>query len=139
MNYVYAILGLVAGFFTARTFFKAGSFKRTASKEALLGAQIGWVANVPMGFVRIVGWLEILGAIGVVAAPVFAYVTGLGWAQIIIALAGVTLGIMGEYLRESPIMLLSVWSLKLKMRRRSNLPSRQLCRDFLQQSWVSAF
>jgi hypothetical protein len=88
MNYVYAILGLVAGFFTARTFFKAGSFKRTASKEALLGAQIGWVANVPMGFVRIVGWLEILGAIGVVAAPVFAYVTGLGWAQILGVAAG---------------------------------------------------
>lgn len=81
MNYLFAILGLVAGFFTARTFWKAGNFKRTASKEALLGAQIGWVANVPMGFVRLVGWLEVLGAIGVIVAPVFAYVTGLGWAQ----------------------------------------------------------
>ena len=88
MNYVYAILGLVAGFFTTRTFWKAGAFKRTANKEALLGAGIGWVANVPMGFVRLVGWLETLGAIGVILAPVAAYVTGLVWAQALGVAAG---------------------------------------------------
>lgn len=92
MNYVYAILGLVAGFMTARTFWKAGAFKRTADKETMVSAGMGWVGSAPFGFVRLVGWLETLGAIGVIVAPVAAYVTGFAWAQLlgVAAAAGLT-------------------------------------------------
>lgn len=77
MNYVYAIAGLALSVFVANGLFKAGKFKATASKETLLGAGFGWVANIPFGTVRLIAWLEILGAIGAVLAPVAAYVTGL--------------------------------------------------------------
>ena len=77
MNYVYAIAGLALSVFVANGLFKAGKFKATASKETLLGAGFGWVANIPFGTVRLIAWLEILGAIGAVLAPVAAYATGL--------------------------------------------------------------
>ena len=65
MNIVIAIAALAVSFFSARGFFKAGSFKSKASKETLLGAGMGWVEKTPMGVVRLIAWLEILGAIGV--------------------------------------------------------------------------
>jgi Co/Zn/Cd efflux system component len=75
MNIVIAIAALAVSAFSAFGFWKAGSFKSKASKEVLLGAGMGWVEKTPMGTVRLIAWLEILGAIGVVLAPIGAWVT----------------------------------------------------------------
>ncbi len=81
LNLVLALAGIGAGLFLAKTFWQAGNFKRTADKATLLGAQMGWVDKTPMPVVRLIAWLEILGAIGVVLAPVVALVPGFAWAQ----------------------------------------------------------
>lgn len=90
---VLAIAALAVSIYAARGFYKAGSFKAKADKETLLGAGMGWVANVPFGLVKLIAWLEILGAIGVVLAPVGAYLTGLVWAQRIGVAAGAGLAL----------------------------------------------
>lgn len=81
MNIIIAIAAILVSAFTAFGFFKAGSFKSKASKETLLGAGMGWVEKIPFGLVRLIAWLEILGAIGIVLAPIGAYVTGFTWSQ----------------------------------------------------------
>lgn len=73
MDIVLAILALAVSVYVALGFFKAGKFKATASRETLLGAGFGWVEKVPFGLVRVIAWLELLGAIGIVAAPLAAY------------------------------------------------------------------
>lgn len=73
MNYVLAILALAVSAYTAFGFFKAGKFKATASRETLLGAGFGWVEKVPFGLVRVIAWLELAGAAGIVLAPLVAY------------------------------------------------------------------
>ncbi|MEY4559793.1 MAG: hypothetical protein RLZ82_808 [Actinomycetota bacterium] len=93
MNIVIAIAALAVSFFSARGFFKAGSFKSKASKETLLGAGMGWVEKTPMGVVRLIAWLEILGAIGVVIAPIGSYLTGFVWSQWVGIAAGAGLAI----------------------------------------------
>jgi hypothetical protein len=94
MNIVIAIAALAVSVFSAFGFWKAGKFKAGASKEVLLGAGMGWVKNLPMGIVRVVAWLEILGAVGVVLAPLTAYILpGFEWAQFIGVLAGAGLAL----------------------------------------------
>jgi Co/Zn/Cd efflux system component len=93
MNIVIAIAALAVSAFSARSFFKAGSFKSKASKEILLGAGMGWVEKTPMGVVRLIAWLEILGAIGVVIAPIGAYLTGFVWSQWVGIAAGAGLAL----------------------------------------------
>jgi hypothetical protein len=93
MNIVLAIAALAVSIYTARGFFKAGSFKSKASKETLLGAGMGWVEKTPMGVVRLIAWLEILGAIGVVIAPIGAYLTGFVWSQWVGIAAGAGLAL----------------------------------------------
>ena len=93
MNYVLAIAALAVSIYAARGFYKAGSFKSKAEKETLLGAGMGWVAKVPFGLVRLIAWLEILGAIGVVVAPIGAYVTGFAWSQLVGIAAGAGLAL----------------------------------------------
>lgn len=88
-----AIAALAVSAYNAVAFYKAGSFKSKATKEVLLGAGIGWVANAPMGVVRLVAWLEILGALGSVIAPAGAYVTGLEWSKWIGVAAAVGLAL----------------------------------------------
>jgi hypothetical protein len=73
------IAGFAVSAFTAFAFFKAGKFKATSSKEALLQAGFGWIEKIPFGVVRLIAWLEILGAIGVVVAPI-GYLLGYAWA-----------------------------------------------------------
>lgn len=85
---VLAIAALAVSIYAARGFYKAGSFKAKANKETLLGAGMGWVAKVPFGFVKLVAWLEILGAIGVVVAPAGAYITGFEWSKLVGIAAG---------------------------------------------------
>lgn len=73
MNYVLAILALAVSAYTAFGFFKAGKFKATASRETLLGAGFGWVEKLPFGLVRVIAWLELAGAAGIILAPLVAY------------------------------------------------------------------
>jgi DoxX-like family len=80
MNIFLAIAAIIFSALTAFTFFKAGSMKAKASEEALLAAGMGWVKG-RMGFTRLVAWLEILGAIGIIAGPVGAWVTNFEWSK----------------------------------------------------------
>jgi hypothetical protein len=93
MNIVLAIAALAVSVFTALGFYKAGSFKAKANKETLLAAGFGWVDKIPFGLVKLIAWLEILGAVGVVAGPVGAYVTGFAWSQWIGVAAGAGLAL----------------------------------------------
>ncbi len=79
MDIFIIIAGFAVSAFTAFAFFKAGKFKATSSKETLLQAGFGWIEKIPFGVVRLIAWLEILGAIGVVVAP-FGYLLGYAWA-----------------------------------------------------------
>lgn len=94
MNYVWAIAALAVSVFVANGFFKAGKFKATSSRETLLGAGFGWIEKIPFGVVRLIAWLEIIGAAGIVVAPLAAWILpGFEWAQIwgILAAAGLAL------------------------------------------------
>lgn len=73
------VVALAASAFLALTYFKAGKFKLTASIETLVGAGLGWTAQIPAGLVRTIALLELAGAAGVILAPI-ATVIGLGWA-----------------------------------------------------------
>jgi hypothetical protein len=85
---IVAILALAVSAFVAFGFFKAGKFKAFSPREALLAAGFGWVENLPFGVVRLIAWLELLGAVGIVAAPVAAYfIQGFAWAQVLGVLA----------------------------------------------------
>ena len=79
MDIFIIIAGFAVSAFTAFAFFKAGNFKATSSKETLLQAGFGWIEKIPFGVVRLIAWLEILGAIGVVVAPI-GYLLGYAWA-----------------------------------------------------------
>ena len=74
---------IVAGFLAAFYLF-AGGRKVTQSKEAL-APMMGWVDTIPMSVVRLIGVLEILGAVGLVlppltgVAPVLALLAALGF------------------------------------------------------------
>ncbi|MDE0867906.1 MAG: DoxX family protein [Aquiluna sp.] len=84
MNVALAIAALAVSAFAAFSFWKAGSFKATASRDTLLGAGFGWIEPLPIGVVRLIAWLELLGAIGIVLAPLAAYfVPGFGWAILV--------------------------------------------------------
>lgn len=101
MNIAYAIAALAVSLFTAFGFFKAGRFKAFSPKETLLQAGFGWIEKIPFGVVRLIAWLEILGAIGIVAAPVAAYLLpGFQWAQWVgvAAAAGLALTMVGAAL-----------------------------------------
>lgn len=74
-----AVLASALSLFTAYGFFKAGKFKATSSREVLLGAGFGWIEKIPFGVVRLIAWLELLGAAGLVLAPI-GYFIGLSWA-----------------------------------------------------------
>lgn len=98
LNIVLALAALAVSGFVAFSFFKAGRFKATSSAETLLGAGFGWVASTPFAIVRLIAWLEILGAIAVVVAPLAAYVVpGLALAQWVgvAAAAGLALTMVG--------------------------------------------
>jgi hypothetical protein len=100
MDWLFAIAGLAVSAFAAFGFFKAGKFKATATKETLLGAGFGWVEKTPFGVVRLIAWLEIFGAIGILLAPLAAYfVPGFGWAQVlgILAAVGLALTMVGAF------------------------------------------
>jgi DoxX-like family len=100
LNIVIAVAALALSVFTAFGFYKAGSFKAKSPRETLLAAGFGWVEKTPFGVVRLVAWLEILGALGIVLAPLAAYFApGFAWAQVlgVAAAAGLALTMIGAF------------------------------------------
>lgn len=99
MNIFLAIAALVVSALTAFTFWKAGTMKARVSEETLLGAGMGWVKG-RMGFTRTVAWLEILGAVGILAGPLGAWLTSFEWSKWVgvAAAAGLTLTMIVAYL-----------------------------------------
>jgi hypothetical protein len=79
MEILIIVLAAAASLFTAFAFFKAGKFKAFSSKETLLQAGFGWVEKTPFAVVRLIAWLELLGAAGLVLAPI-GYFLGFTWA-----------------------------------------------------------
>jgi 4-hydroxybenzoate polyprenyltransferase len=79
VDIVITIVGAALSLFTAFAFYKAGKFKAFSSKETLLGAGFGWVEKTPFGLVRLIAWLELLGAAGLILAPI-GYYLGFTWA-----------------------------------------------------------
>jgi protein-S-isoprenylcysteine O-methyltransferase Ste14 len=79
--------------FLAFTYFKAGSFKLTAPIATLVEAGMGWAGKISPATVRLIAALELLGAAGIVLAPIASEFLGFSWAQPIgvAAAAGLTL------------------------------------------------
>ena len=73
-------VSLVLGVLLAVVFFGASRNKLTKSMDELAAAGLGWVKQAGSGVVRLIGLLELLGAIGVVAGPAFGYFAGQPWA-----------------------------------------------------------
>lgn len=67
--------------FLSLAYFKAGKFKFTAPIETLVAAGLAWTAEIPKGLVRTIGFVEILGVVGIILAPLASQFVGLSWAQ----------------------------------------------------------
>ena len=79
MELVIIAIAIAASGYTAFSFYKAGKFKLTATKETMLQAGFGWLEKQPVATARIIAILELLGALGLIVAPI-AYFMGLTWA-----------------------------------------------------------
>jgi hypothetical protein len=100
LNIVIAVVAIALAAVNAFGFFKAGKFKATTAREGLLAAGFGWVEKTPFGVVRLIAWLEILGAIGIIVAPLAAFlIPGFEWAQWVgvAAAAGLALTMVGAF------------------------------------------
>lgn len=75
------VAGLLAAFYLY-----SGGMKAARSKEQL-EPMMGWVDTVPMGVVRAIGAIEILGAIGLILPPLTGVQPGLA----VVAAAGLLL------------------------------------------------
>ena len=92
MNIAIGVIAAIASLYTAWSFTKAGLFKARSSKEALLAAGFGWIEKIPFIVVRLIAWLELLGAAGLVLAPI-GYLLGFTWAIWFAVAAGVGLSL----------------------------------------------
>ncbi len=94
INIVLAVSALVVSAVAGFQFLKAGWFKAIASREVMLGAGFGWIERIPLALVRVIAYLELLGAVGIVLSPFAAYlVPGFEWAKLlgVAAAAGLAL------------------------------------------------
>lgn len=73
------IAAVAVSLYTAYSFFKAAKFKATASKEVMLQAGFGWLEKLPVSAARLIAYLELLGAAGLILAPI-GYFLGYTWA-----------------------------------------------------------
>jgi len=91
------IVGLVVAWaltaFLAVAYFKAGKFKLTAPIATLVEAGMAWTKEIPAGLVRTIAFLELVGAAGIILAPIASEFLGFAWAQVwgILAAYGLTL------------------------------------------------
>ena len=79
MDLLVIVLGFAISAFTAFSFYKAGSFKLKSSKETMLAAGFGWLEKLPVSVAKTIGLLEVLGAAGLILAPI-GYLVGFEWA-----------------------------------------------------------
>lgn len=94
MNLVLIAISWLLTAFLTLVYTKAGSAKLTKPIDGLAAAGLGWVKSVPAGVVRLIGFLELLGVYGLIAASIaFEFVPGFEWAQgfALAAAAGLTL------------------------------------------------
>jgi hypothetical protein len=81
MNIFAVVVAWALTIFLAGVFLKAGRFKLTAPIDTLVGAGMAWAAQIPAGLVRLIAALELLGAAGIILAPIASEFLGFGWAQ----------------------------------------------------------
>jgi uncharacterized membrane protein YphA (DoxX/SURF4 family) len=83
----------IAQIVAAALFGLAGAMKTTLSPENLVSKGMSWAGRYPAGSVKIVGWVEILGAMGLIfpqlwnIAPVLTPLSALGCAIIMLLAA----------------------------------------------------
>ena len=92
MDLLVIVFGFAISAFTAFSFYKAGSFKLKSSKETMLAAGFGWLEKLPVSVAKTIGLLEILGAAGLILAPV-GYLIGFEWAIWFAVAAGIGLAL----------------------------------------------
>lgn len=92
MDLLVIVIGFAISAFTAFSFYKAGSFKLKSSKETMLAAGFGWLEKQPVAVAKTIGLLEILGAAGLILAPI-GYLIGLEWAIWFAVAAGIGLAL----------------------------------------------
>ncbi len=99
MDLLIISLGFAVSGYTAFSFYKAGEFKLKSSKETMLAAGFGWLEKQPVGVAKTIGLLEVLGAAGLILAPI-GYLIGLEWAiwLAVAAGAGLALTMVGAIL-----------------------------------------
>lgn len=90
MDLLVIVIGFAVSVFTAFSFSKAGAFKLKSSKETMLAAGFGWLEKLPVSVAKTIGLLEVLGAAGLILAPI-GYLVGLEWAIWFAVAAGVGL------------------------------------------------
>jgi hypothetical protein len=83
----------IAQIVAAALFGLAGAMKTTLSPENLVSKGMSWAGRYPAGSVKIIGWVEILGAMGLIfpqlwnIAPVLTPLSALGCAIIMLLAA----------------------------------------------------
>jgi hypothetical protein len=92
LEFVIIAVAIAASGYTAFSFYKAGKFKLTASKETMLQAGFGWLEKQPVATARVIALLELAGVAGLVLAPV-AYFSGITWAIWLAVAAGAGLAL----------------------------------------------
>lgn len=92
MDLLVIVFGFAISAFTAFSFYKAGSFKLKSSKETMLAAGFGWLEKLPVSVAKTIGLLEILGAAGLILAPI-GYLIGFEWAIWFAVAAGIGLAL----------------------------------------------
>jgi len=83
-------LWIVAGFL-AFVFLATGLFKLVRTKEQLAATGLGWVEDFGPGTIRLIGILEVLGALGLILPAV----TGIAEVLVPVAAVGLTLNMLG--------------------------------------------
>lgn len=93
LQVVGVVIAWALSIYVAIGFYKAGKFKLTAPKDTLLAAGFGWVKNLPIGVVRLIAIVELLGVVGIILAPIASEFLGFAWAQVwgVLAAAGLSL------------------------------------------------
>lgn len=92
MDLLVIVFGFAVSAFTAFSFYKAGAFKLKSSKEAMLSAGFGWLEKLPVSVAKAIGLLEILGAAGLILAPI-GFLIGFEWAIWFAVAAGIGLAL----------------------------------------------
>lgn len=88
MDLLVIVFGFAVSAFTAFSFYKAGAFKLKSGKETMLSAGFGWLEKLPVSVAKTIGLLEILGAAGLILAPI-GYLIGFEWAIWFAVAAGI--------------------------------------------------